>query len=357
MNALEFSIPFNNDQGTLAELLLLKSQFDNTIREIYLAGPQEYSGSGRIMPNIEMEQFHDIVDMIHESSIRVNLVINSTCEGEDWYNSASVESTIRYIGIAHQQYGVEAVTVANPFYITEIRKNFPNIEICASVLADIDTVEKALFYNKAGANVITPDVNINRNIQVLLDMRNFTNAEIKLMVNEGCLYNCPFRKFHFNYISHKSKKPDIETITRGEKNTFSFNCMQISQCDQSQILKSCWIRPEDLRKYRDITKYFKIVGRTSSKRMITRATKAYLGEQWDGDLLELMAGNLYSYSMSRSGYLDNKALGDCDFFEQVTNCNHDCIRCSFCTTLANNNIKTGVMTVAKLEEMGFEIIK
>jgi collagenase-like PrtC family protease len=78
----------------------------------------------------------------------------------------------------------------------------PDIEICASVLGDIDCVQRAVIYRKAGADVITPDVNINRDLKLLKQIKEATNAELKLMVNEGCLYKCPFRKFHFTCIPH-----------------------------------------------------------------------------------------------------------------------------------------------------------
>ena len=50
MGNLEFSVPYNNDPETLAEIFRFKEHKGNRIREIYLSGPQEYSGSGRIAP-------------------------------------------------------------------------------------------------------------------------------------------------------------------------------------------------------------------------------------------------------------------------------------------------------------------
>ena len=78
--------------------------------------------------------------------------------------------------------------------------------------SDIDYVQRAVIYTNMGANVITPDVNINRDLKLLKQIIETTGAELKLMVNEGCLYKCPFRKFHFNYISHKSKKQSLRVL-------------------------------------------------------------------------------------------------------------------------------------------------
>jgi collagenase-like PrtC family protease len=354
MSPLEFSVPYNNDPQTLSEIFRLKEQRGNRIREIYLSGPQEFAGSGRIAPELEFHQFTQVVDRIHEEGIRVNLLLNSICEGSDWYSPEVLKSTMDYLKRVHAEHGVEAITIANPLYIREVRRRFPDLEICASVLGDIDCVQKAVIFKKAGADVITPDVNINRDLALLKKIKEATNTEIKLMVNEGCLFRCAFRKFHFNYISHKSRKPDMARGMRSEDNVFSLNCIQQSKSDPSQILKSCWIRPEDARKYSQITSYFKLVGRTSSKSMLLRSLIAYLNETWDGDLLELMAGNLYSVGMSHLLHLDNKSLDALGFFEKVTSCDKECSECDYCSQLIGKLVRRGVFTPAKIEDLGLK---
>jgi collagenase-like PrtC family protease len=354
MGQLEFSVPYNNNPETLTEIFRLKSHNNNRIREVYLSGPQEYSGSGRIAPELDFSEFASVVDKIHVEGIRVNLLINSVCEGSDWYSPEVLKSTMGYLMRAHEELGVESVTIANPLYIREVRKRFPNLEICASVLGDIDCVQKAIIFRKAGADVITPDVNINRDLPLLKRIKDATHAEIRLMVNEGCLFRCAFRKFHFNYISHKSRKPDMTGGVKAEDNVFSLNCIQLSKNDPSQLLKSGWIRPEDTPKYAEITGYFKLVGRTSSKSMLARSFEAYLNESWDGDLLELMAGNLYSVGMSHLMHLDNKSLDTIGFFEKVTSCDKECSECAYCTDLIGKLIKRGIFTSAKIEDLGLK---
>jgi collagenase-like PrtC family protease len=354
MGELEFSVPYNNDPDTLTEIFRFKAYNGNRIREIYLSGPQEYSGSGRIAPEMDFSEFADLVSRIHREGIRVNLLLNSVCEGSDWYSPEVLKSTLNYLARVHEDLGVESLTIANPLYVREIRKKFPRMEICASVLSDIDCVQKAVIFKRAGADVITPDVDINRDLALLERIKNATRAEIKLMVNEGCLFRCAFRKFHFNYISHKSRQPDKGKRTKSEDNVFSLNCIQLSKSDPSQLLKSCWIRPEDAAKYRSITRYFKLVGRTSSKSMVIRSLEAYLSESWDGDLLELMAGNLYSVGMSNLMHVDNKSLDQAGFFEKVTSCDKECSECSYCNAVIGKLIKRGVFTPAKMTDLGLQ---
>jgi collagenase-like PrtC family protease len=353
MGNLEFSVPYNNDPGTLTEIFKWKEHNGNRIREIYLSGPQEFAGSGRISPALEFKEFADAVQRIHREGIRVNLLLNSICEGGDWYAPSVLGKTMDYLKRAFEEYGVEAVTIANPLYIREVRKRFPKVEICASVLGDIDCIQKAMIYKKAGANIITPDVNINRNLKLLEKIKEKTGAELKLMVNEGCLFKCPFRKFHFNYISHKSRNPGKGGI-KSEDNVFSLNCIQLTKSDPSQVFKSGWIRPEDADRYGQISTFFKLVGRTSSRSMIVRSLEAYMQQSWDGDLIELMAGNLYSYGMSYLMHLDNKSLDAVGFFEKVTACDQQCLDCDFCERLTEKLIKRGVFTPAKMKDLGMQ---
>ncbi|MFC1847173.1 U32 family peptidase [Chloroflexota bacterium] len=347
MAGLEFSVPYNNDPETLTELFKLKGLNGNCIREVYLSGPQQYSAAGRIVEEMDEVKFVSIVNRIHKEGLRVNLIMNPTCEGTEWYKADTIKAKIDFINRMHSDYGVEAVTIANPIYVREVRKRIPGIEICASVLADIDCVQRAAIFTEAGANIITPDANINRDLKLLKRIKEITNTKIKLMVNEGCLYKCPFRKFHFNYISHKSKNlGDIED------DVFFFNCSRVTANDHTQILKSGWIRPEDTSKYSEITNSFKIVGRERTGSLVIRATKAYLNESWDGDLLDIMCSSLNKYGLDFGAHLYNKSLSVNGFFEKITSCDRSCANCSFCDNLASKLIKLKVLTKGKLEDLG-----
>jgi collagenase-like PrtC family protease len=249
----------------------------------------------------------------------------------------------------HEEHGLEAVTIANPIYIKEVRRLFPDIEICASVLGDIDCVQRAVIYNKLGANVITPDVDINRDLETLKKIKDAIDAELKIMVNDGCLNKCPFRRFHFNYMSHKSK--DLTDI---EGDVFFANCSQVTANDFSQILKSCWIRPEDINKYGEITKFFKIVGRARPRSFVIRAVKAYLRQSYDGDVLDIVSGSLNKFGIEFGAHLDNKSLGKHDFFQKVTCADEDFVKEDFFRDLSKELIRFRVLTRGKLEDLGLK---
>jgi collagenase-like PrtC family protease len=257
---------------------------------------------------------------------------------------------MQYIAEMHETHGVEAITIANPRYIMEVRKRFPKIEICASVLGDIDCVQRAVLYQRAGADVLTVDVNINRDLGLLREIKQATKTQLKLMVNEGCLYKCPYRKFHFNITSHVAREVSRTDIDYSYADFFDI-CNQAIIEDHSQILKSGWIRPEDTRKYQEITSFFKVVGRTQRGSRVIRATRAYLDERWSGDLLDLMCANLGSFSVNHGAYLDNEKLGELNFFEKVTACGRKCQQCDYCDKVVGSLLALNVATMEKAEDV------
>jgi collagenase-like PrtC family protease len=346
---LSFSVPYNSDPATLAELCQIKRVGSNSIVEVYLSGPQAYAGSGRIVPEVDLAGFTWVVNQIHQAGLRANLVLNSTCEGSGWYARKTVEATLAYIGQAHHDLGVEAVTLANPLYITRVKERFPRLEVCASVLGNIDCVQRALIYRQAGADVITPDANINRNLGLLAEIKEATGARLKLLVNEGCLFKCPFRQFHFNAKSHVSKEISQTDLDVSCADFFGAGTGVIAR-DLSQLLRSPWIRPEDVRRYSHITTSFKLVCRSQGRSFVTRAARAYLEEKWEGDLLDLVSGCAKRFSMNEGAYLSNPLLGERGFFARVTACDNRCHRCAYCRGLAEELIQMGVFTPEKGED-------
>jgi len=343
--ALQFSAPYNTSPASLAGLFELKKYHGNAITEIYLSGPQDYSGSGRITNVISREDFFNSIDSIHLHGIRANLVINPTCGGREWYSRASLGSLFKFIQEARGKHNLSALTIANPIIMAEIHSAFPEIEISASVLGDIDSVERAEVFREAGASVITPDVNINRDLELLRNIKAATGARIKLMLNEGCLFRCPFRKFHFNYISHQSRE-----LGPVEGDALFANCSRLTLKNLSLIFKSCWIRPEDMRKYGGITSFFKIVGRTRPGSFVLRTTRAYMSEEWDGDLLDILSSSLNKLGLEHGASVQNKELNRYDFFNKATSAD-GAGKNEFYHQLARDLVHFKVLTRGKLEDL------
>lgn len=324
MTKLRYSVPYNNNPDTITELVksLETSTCKNKIDEIYFSDASIY-GSGRIRyinhPTTET------IKLIHHNDIRANLIMNSTCDGIGAYGQKTIEQLVRSIGKLHKAVHIDSITIANPLLIQVIKNRIPDIHVTVSVLGEIDSVQRAMFYDKLGADMIVPDRDINRDLIKLKEIKEAIDADIRLMVNEGCIYRCPYRLFHFNHISHLSR-----VISKKKEATDHFfnNCHQIDRIDPSQVFKSNWIRPEDTRKYRKITSSFKIAGRTREKEWIINTTKAYLEESYTGNFLDLTDSNLYTFKKRFNAYINNSDLHD--FHNHVTSCDKNCHRCDYC---------------------------
>lgn len=345
MSSLAFSVPFNGDPALLDIFSHINKVSNASIREVFLSGPIEHCPSGRIAYNGNLEMFAETVKRIHSMGMHVNLVMNSTCEGTTWYSDGAFSYLHDFVSYMTDDLGIEAITVANPLIMAQVHSWFPQVELCASVLGNVDCVERAQAFKKAGASVITPDTSINRDLTMLQRIVSETGVKLKLMVNEGCLRKCPFRSFHFNAVSHiqgsasrvgrgLSKEQFKQQCDKVAGELFFASCNSILKDDHSQLLKSEWIRPEDLHHYAHITSYFKISGRTVATQAVKRMVQAYTNESYSGDLLDIMDSSLRVFSMSEGARIDNMRLGETRFFETVTTCNHSCSSCGYCTDLA-----------------------
>ena len=97
---MEFSVPYNGDINLIGQLAELREHNGSRIREIFLSGPQEHGSSGRIAHNGTFDQFCDAVAMMHDAGFRVNLVMNSTCEGIMEYSDGYAEAMRDYVDSA-----------------------------------------------------------------------------------------------------------------------------------------------------------------------------------------------------------------------------------------------------------------
>lgn len=346
---MEFSVPYNGDVKLIGELARLRDDEGVAIREIFLSGPQEHSGSGRIAHNGNAQQFAEAVNDMHARGFRVNLVMNSTCEGINEYSDQYAAYLRDYVDYMACGLGIEAMTVANPYLMAVVHEQSPETEISASVLADVDCVERAQAFKRLGATVVTPDVSINRNLPLLKAIAGQSGLELKVMVNEGCLHKCPYRKFHFNAMSHISAnaaqlgrglsleqfKAQVDVVAG---KTFFSLCNADLARDTSQILKSGWVRPEDLERYQNVTRFFKISGRTRQTDTIVRMVRAYAQQAWDGNLLDIMDSSLFTYHATTGARLDNQALTNARFADRVLSCNRNCRACDFCERLAKTAV-------------------
>ncbi|MCU0289548.1 MAG: U32 family peptidase [Acidobacteria bacterium] len=232
--------------------------------------------------------------------------------------------------------GVRSVTAALPSLFELIRSMQLDIKIRASTLCQITTVNKAAAYKEKEIDRIVLDESIVRDFKTLRRIREVFGDKVELIVNPICLKDCIYRVFHYNQITGDSVNRTNDTGV----NFYEHRCVLQRNSKISNLLRMCFIRPEDLHYYTGAgIRYFKLQGRhLVLKGDAVRTVKAYMDESFDGDLMDL--SYLFHSQNSFRIHFPNKSLdGFIKPFVEIDGfCKRDCEKCGYCEQFARKII-------------------
>ncbi len=296
----------------------------------------DFIGGGvesNLLKDISYDDFIAYVQKTQSLGMNFNYVINAPAMGNEEFTLEGQKKLDELLSKLNQL-DIEAVTVANPFLIQYIKRKFNNLPIKASSIMMIDSVQKAQFVKNLGADIIVLDSLLtNRDFVNLKKIRNEISGEIEIMLNNNCIMNCPMLTYHQTYLSNNSRTDKREINT--DYCYLNCSCQRIE--NPINMIRSEWIRPEDLHFYEEIGyNRFKITDRSTPADILIRRIKAYIEHSYDGNLLDLIIHYGYKNEVSQHEYydniyIDNKALngfldwfvhGNCDGKNCVSNCNH-----------------------------------
>jgi len=294
--------------------------------EVYVGFP-EFVGTGRA--TLYKPNFEDLAKQVNyakKHNIRFEVVINASCIGGMHLTPKGI-NYINWIFSQLKNIGVDSVALSDP-YLVDLAKN-NGLEVNVSCIALVDSLDKAMFWDEKEVYAITLDSSINRHFDVIQEIKENVSCKLKILVNEACLYKCPMRTQHFNFFSHANAQ-NIPAL-----DDYYYNkCINLRVKKKELIIKSPFVRPEDLKHYKGLVDIFKISGRSHPIGWIKRVLNAYLNEKWEGNLMELLD---CPRELEHFYYLDNKALNGA--IEYWTSCNKLCSKCNFCRELADKALK------------------
>lgn len=310
----KLSVGFN---GNLELLEKMYEDKENKIGTLYTGGYLKEVASGRYQYSKNEQELEKIVKAVHDKNTRLAITLNSPCnvpplsEKQWWENIKNYLKDLDSIG-------VDTVIIAHPFIMSLAKEN-TNLSVAASIICDVNTPRGALYYENMGADVIVPSSSINYDLNQLKNIKaNLKKAKLALLVNEACLGNCPWRRFHQNALSHADRKGyDID---------YAMNCTNLYEKNPYMMLTNNVVRPEDLKEYEGISDMFKLVGRTTDEETLLKMIHAYSTESYHGNLVEIV-----DKGFSEFIYLPNNQLDS--LFEQKSNCIKNCQNCSKCKNL------------------------
>jgi collagenase-like PrtC family protease len=347
---MKLLVPTNWDPDLILPLGRLEAEV-----QIYGVLPTSMIGSGgRGADNVHMveNQAEEYIEQAHSAGLKFDYILNAPSMGNmEWDENTHREllEHLRWI----VSIGVDSVTVSIPYLIELVKRQFPQLNVRVSTIAHVSSVARAKLFESLGADSITLDINVNRDFTLLKAIRNAVNCELTVLLNNLCLYQCPYEYYHHDTLGHASQS--YNPLNGYYEDYCVLRCTLDRLCDISQTIKCRWVRPEDIHLYEEIgIDMFKTSGRSMPTERILNAATAYSSRYYQGNLYDILNVITPKIGFSNSDlpsvrnnvigppprlYIDNQALeGFLDFFRKQ-NCLPGCAHCDYCQRIANKVIQ------------------
>lgn len=298
------------------------------IRAMYGSLPEEHGARAKKwLPVAALEEVEEHIARARAAGIDFYYTMNNSCGGNREFTAEGQRWLIQRLGWL-EDVGAAGIVATNPYVIEVAKRRQPHLRVSLSSIVNVDSVDKALFYQNLGVDAIYLAEYLNRNFKMLRALRKKLKCDLVPIVNLGCLVHCPVRDYHANFVSHSA-----ECLDRGCYLDYSLTkCTQMKSMTPVELIKAPWIRPEDLWRYEELGfTHFKIAGRERGREWILRAIVAYAGRKYAGRLNDIVLGfdgidPFGEFPVS----LDNRGLdGFLDFF-QSRDCRLGCDGCHHC---------------------------
>jgi collagenase-like PrtC family protease len=240
---------------------------------------------GFVLPQIKRRDVEAYIKACHDRGLEFSYLLNAPCLGNLQYSKKGYGQLIELLEWIDRS-RADAVTVGMPYLIDLVRKRFPRLKIKVSTTARVNTVRKALQYEDMGVEEIIIDEHINREFKTLEAIRKAVKCHLELIVNNICLWQCPYNYEHVNHDGHASREGEEEQYCYLQYP--GYLCLYRKLTDPVELLKSPWIRPEDIRHYEAVGyERFKITERFKRTPLLLENVRVYENRRYDGNLLDL----------------------------------------------------------------------
>lgn len=262
-------------------------RYSDRVREVYFSWKD--CPSGRMSMSDEAQECleHDL-KIFRKEKIKLCLLINGNCYGGGAVSNKFAENISKMIGNISEICGIpDSITTASPFVAFVIKKNFPSIEVRASVNMRIGTVE-GMTYLKDSFDGFYVQREYNRDFGRLGELRSWVDINGKKLyglLNSGCLNFCSNQTFHDNLVSHESEVSQADNH-EGFQSVVCHRFYADPENRKDFLKYSNWIRPEDIYKYDKIFDGGKLATRMHSQ--AAKVIGAYSRGSWPGNLAELL---------------------------------------------------------------------
>ena len=268
---------------------------------------------------------------IRDMGVGLDLLFNANCYGR-YAASELLQNRVRSV-IEHLHDvvgGVDVVTTASLAVARTVQRDFPHVDVRASVNMRIGTV-RAMGYVKGLFDSTCVQRDHNRDLKHLARLKAWADANGKhltMLANSGCLSFCPGQVFHDNMVAHEQEIDETVNIPDWTPHVCWNNYRD--RANWVYLLHATWVRPEDLHHYDALFPVVKLATRMHQRpRMVI---DAYVRRRHHGNLLDLFEPG---FGPAFAPYiLDNARFPD-DWFQRTSTCHRDCEACPYCQDVLN----------------------
>jgi len=285
IKTMEIIPPTNFDNALINEFKAMG------IKEVYGKLPVDFFGGGRFasgLPNISRQNFVRHVKKLQDAGIGFNYILNSPCLASEEFTRTGRRKIKRFLDWLDLN-GVKKVTVAIPYILQVVKDIHPDFKVCVSTYAQVNTYQKAKFWQDIQADEITLlDTSVNRNFRLLNIIRKGVSVKLRLIGNTGCLPDCSLFQYHSLLASHGSQSAYMHKAGFAVDYCVIY-CKYLRLLNPVNFIRSQWIRPEDLGIYEEMgIDGIKLIDRRCSTDMLVKITKSYYEREYRGNLLDLL---------------------------------------------------------------------
>ncbi|MBN2714288.1 MAG: U32 family peptidase, partial [Deltaproteobacteria bacterium] len=219
-------------------------------------------GGGRpamITRDVNQTQVAQTVWAAHANGWEFCYLLNAPCMGNMEYDVTVHGDLLRHLDWLAET-GVDTIAVSIPYLIELIKTRHPAIKVRVSLIAHVNTVSTARYFQGLGADSITVDYMKNRDEPFLRALKKNAPGDYALLVNDQCLLHCPYRSYHYNACGHGSQSFDPQSNYYLDYSMVRCSIDKLTRPERLVMMP--WIRPEDLSVYEAIGfSTFKLSGR------------------------------------------------------------------------------------------------
>ncbi|MBR5682709.1 MAG: hypothetical protein IKW96_05445 [Ruminococcus sp.] len=243
-----------------------------------------------IIPDFNMDQLADYVKECQKRDITFNYLINPLSMDQNELDPDMGKKIREFIHTMYDM-GIKAFTLNSPILIKYVKREFKDAFVTLGLYAYPTTIQHIEYWRNWGVDEITLDHGFNRRFDLLrqlLTQYKDTDLHLRVIANNLCLRECPFRLAHGCFVGHSD--PDKFSMDYS-----LVNCAYKKVTHPAAILTAEFIRPEDVHYYRELAeetgnKHFsiKLIDRTRTTDFLHNVVKGYMEESYDGNLLDIV---------------------------------------------------------------------